>query len=65
MRDLQLHATLGQKPDAVEVTREQLIQDFSDAGAMCGDCGDEPGDRNCPHCEKVRGWYADAARHAS
>lgn len=41
--------------------RERLMQAFSDAGAICGDCGAQPGDRDCPDCERARGWYADAA----
>ena len=40
------------------------IQALSDAGAICGDCGSEPGDRVCPDCERCRGWYVAALRAA-
>lgn len=43
---------------------ERLKQALSGAGAMCGSCGDEPGDRTCPDCERARGRYVEAARAA-
>ncbi|MET7713739.1 hypothetical protein [Streptomyces sp. NPDC005407] len=43
---------------------DQAKQALSVAGAMCGDCGDEPGDRKCPDCERCLGWYVDALRKA-
>lgn len=43
---------------------DRAIQVLSDQGAQCGDCGDEPGDRVCPDCEKYRRWYVDALRAA-
>lgn len=38
------------------------IQVLSNEGAQCGTCGDEPGDRNCPDCEKCRARYVAALR---
>jgi hypothetical protein len=43
---------------------DQAIQVLSNEGAQCGDCGDEPGDRTCPDCERCRGWYVAALRKA-
>lgn len=40
------------------------MQALSDAGAQCGDCGDQPGDRICPDCERCYGWYVAALRKA-
>ncbi|MEU5322924.1 hypothetical protein AB0G67_40170 [Streptomyces sp. NPDC021056] len=40
------------------------MQALSEAGAMCGDCGDEPGDRKCPNCERCLRWYVAALRTA-
>ena len=43
------------------------IQALSDQGAQCGDwgiCGDQPGDRVCPGCEKCRREYVEALRAA-
>lgn len=40
------------------------MQVLSDQGAQCGDCGDQPGDRICPDCERCRGWYVAALRKA-
>lgn len=40
------------------------IQVLSDQGAQCGDCGDQPGDRICPNCERCRSWYVAALRKA-
>ncbi len=42
----------------------QAIQILSNEGAQCGDCGDQPGDRICPACERGRGWYVAALRKA-
>lgn len=39
---------------------DRAVQVLSISGAMCGVCGDEPGDRNCADCERVRrGYIAD------
>lgn len=43
---------------------DQAIQALSNAGAMCGVCGDEPGDRTCPDCERCRRRYVTALRAA-
>jgi hypothetical protein len=43
---------------------EAAMQALSNEGAMCGDCGDQPGDRNCPDCERCLGWYVTALRKA-
>lgn len=43
---------------------EAALQVLSDAGAMCGVCGDEPGDRTCPDCERCRHRYLAALRAA-
>lgn len=43
---------------------ETALQALSDAGAVCGDCGDQPGDRVCPDCERCRRWYVAALRKA-
>lgn len=40
------------------------VQILSDEGAQCGDCGDQPGDRICPACEKCRRNYVLALRAA-
>lgn len=40
------------------------MQALSDAGAQCGDCGDQPGDRICPACELHYGWCVAALRTA-
>jgi hypothetical protein len=40
------------------------MQALSDAGAQCGTCGDEPGDRNCPDCERCYQEYVKALRSA-
>jgi hypothetical protein len=42
----------------------KAMQALSDAGAVCGNCGDEPGDRTCPDCERWYQQYADALRAA-
>ncbi|MFE7954413.1 hypothetical protein [Streptomyces sp. NPDC057413] len=40
---------------------DRAVHALSLSGAMCGEyCGDEPGDHNCPDCERVRrGYIAD------
>lgn len=43
---------------------DHAIQILSNEGAQCGTCGDEPGDRNCPDCEKFRAGYVAALRAA-
>jgi hypothetical protein len=43
---------------------DAAIQVLSNEGAQCGDCGDQPGDRICPDCERCRGWYVAALRKA-
>ncbi|QQM45105.1 hypothetical protein [Streptomyces liliifuscus] len=40
--------------------REQIKQALSGAGAFCGECGFEPGDRGCPDCERCYESNADA-----
>ncbi|MFI7096775.1 hypothetical protein [Streptomyces lydicus] len=42
----------------------QAMQALSDAGAQCGNCGDEPGDWKCPDCERCYRRYVDALRKA-
>ena len=41
--------------------REQFKAAMSEAGAFCGECGFQPGEVGCPDCQRVHGWYADAA----
>lgn len=43
---------------------DQAIQALSNEGAQCGNCGDQPGDRVCPDCERCRRWYVAALRKA-
>lgn len=43
---------------------DQAIQVLSNEGAMCGICGDQPGDRLCPDCESCRARYIAALRAA-
>ncbi|WP_050513177.1 hypothetical protein [Streptomyces sp. JS01] len=43
---------------------ETAIQALSAAGAFCGECGFEPGDRGCPDCERVWAGYVKALRAA-
>jgi hypothetical protein len=38
---------------------DRAVQVLSQAGAMCGVCGDEPGDRKCPDCESCRRDYLE------
>jgi hypothetical protein len=56
-----------QAPQAAQPLSPQddaAIQVLSDQGAQCGACGDEPGDRHCPDCERCRRWYVAALRAA-
>lgn len=43
---------------------ERAIQALSNAGAFCGDCGFEPGDRGCPDCERSWASYVKELREA-
>lgn len=40
------------------------VQVLSNAGAQCGDCGDQPGERICPNCESCRSQYVADLRAA-
>jgi hypothetical protein len=42
----------------------KAMQALSDAGAQCGVCGDQPGDRICPDCERCYRSYVAALRAA-
>lgn len=62
-----LHAgycmTVVAKPKTAErptSLAEQIKQALSDAGAFCGECGFEPGDRGCDDCERCYTSYAKA-----
>lgn len=50
--------------DPHSLTDDFAVQILSDEGAQCGDCGDQPGDRICPDCEKCRHRYVLALRAA-
>ncbi|MFD3955849.1 MULTISPECIES: hypothetical protein [Streptomyces] len=43
---------------------ETAIQALSTAGAFCGECGFQPGDRGCPDCERCWAGYVKALRAA-
>ncbi|MGW6288281.1 hypothetical protein [Streptomyces sp. NPDC055107] len=43
---------------------ETAIQALSVAGAFCGVCGFQPGDRGCPDCERCWAGYVKALRAA-
>lgn len=43
---------------------DTAVQVLSNAGAQCGDCGDQPGDRICPNCESCRSQYVADLRAA-
>lgn len=47
-------------PEQVAALREEIANALSVAGAYCGDCTFEPGDRGCTACERHWGWCADA-----
>jgi hypothetical protein len=57
-------AEAHQPAPAVSTLDDQAKQALSDAGAQCGSCGNEPGDRTCPHCQRCLGWYVEALRKA-
>ncbi|GAA3591072.1 hypothetical protein [Streptomyces osmaniensis] len=59
MQNLHLVQAASQKTNAED---DAAIQALSEQGAQCGACGDEPGDRRCPDCERCRGWYVAALR---
>jgi hypothetical protein len=40
------------------------MQALSDAGAFCGECGFQPGERGCPDCERHYEWCVTALRKA-
>lgn len=42
----------------------KAMQALSDAGAQCGNCVDQPGDRTCPDCEHCYQQYVAALRAA-
>ncbi|MFW3477407.1 hypothetical protein [Streptomyces microflavus] len=43
---------------------ESAVQALSTAGAFCGVCGFQPGDRGCPDCEACWAGYVKALRAA-
>ncbi|MGY4901128.1 hypothetical protein [Streptomyces sp. 900116325] len=43
---------------------DKAMQALSDAGAQCGVCGDQPGDRTCPDCERCYRRYVEGLRAA-
>lgn len=43
---------------------DKAMQALSNAGAQCGVCGDQPGDRDCPDCERCYREYVKALRAA-
>lgn len=49
---------------AAKDAADRLAQALSNAGAVCGDCADQPGDRTCPDCERCYEWYVQATRAA-
>jgi hypothetical protein len=53
-----------QKPANEQQLDDQAVQILSNEGAQCGSCGDEPGDRACPDCERGRIGYVAALRAA-
>ncbi|MGY5127350.1 hypothetical protein [Streptomyces nigrescens] len=58
--------TREEAPTSAQTSRcdDQAMQALSDAGAQCGVCGDEPGDRTCPDCERCYQRYVAALRAA-
>lgn len=52
------------KITALSAEDDVAVQVLSNEGAQCGDCGDQPGDRICPACERCRRWYVAALRAA-
>lgn len=63
-RDAEYLTETAAAPVPVSTFDETAKQALSDAGAQCGDCGDQPGDRICPDCERCYGWYVAALRKA-
>lgn len=61
MQIIRLAQVVQHKPSPED---DAAIQILSEAGAQCGNCGDQPGDRICPDCEKYRRWYVAALRQA-
>ena len=61
MQIIRIAPATGPKPSRED---DAAIQDLSNQGAQCGQCGDQPGDRICPDCERCRGWYVAALRAA-
>lgn len=57
----QIEALKGAAVDTRQLD-DQAVQILSNEGAQCGACGDEPGDRTCPDCEKCRAGYVAALR---
>jgi hypothetical protein len=53
-----------QKPASEQQLDDQAVQILSNEGAQCGNCGDQPGDRACPDCERYRRGYVAALRAA-
>lgn len=47
-----------------QLADDHAVQVLSNEGAQCGVCGDQPGDRICPDCEKCRARYIAALRAA-
>lgn len=48
------------EPTADQALRERITTTLSAAGAFCGNCGFQPGDRGCPDCERCWADYAAA-----
>ncbi|MFE9003182.1 hypothetical protein ACFYOY_13720 [Streptomyces sp. NPDC007875] len=47
-------------PERETAIGDQITTALSKAGAFCGTCGFEPGDRGCPDCERCYSDYAAA-----
>lgn len=43
---------------------DRAMHALSNAGAFCGECGFEPGERGCPECERCWSEYVKALREA-
>ncbi|MBB1252893.1 hypothetical protein H3146_05865 [Streptomyces sp. OF3] len=62
-----LERMLAETPADPAAADERAMQVLSNEGAQCGDwgrCGDQPGDRTCPDCERCRRRYVTALRAA-
>lgn len=57
-------AEAHQTAEAARAGDDVAMQTLSDAGAQCGICGDQPGDRICPDCERCYEEYVKALRRA-